>query len=106
MPRCRVLPGLCLLLLAVPGGWAQPRLLDAGTAISFTLAQPGPVEVAIYSLGGQRVRTLLKGVQPAGTSHWWWDGADDHGRILASGVYLYRLQSADGTASRRLLLLK
>ena len=57
------------------------------------------MELAIYNVRGQRVRTLAQGVQAAGRYQIVWDGRSDTGAALASGVYLSRLASAQGGTS-------
>jgi len=59
-----------------------------------------------FNLAGQRVVTLIDGMQNAGTYTVRWDGRDDGGRKLASGVYLYRLHTGDGRRieTRKLVL--
>ena len=60
----------------------------------------------MYNSVGRRVRTLVDGELPAGAHRAAWDGRDETGESAASGVYLVRLRSASGTATRRLLLLR
>ncbi len=60
----------------------------------------------MYNLAGQKVATLALGLREAGTYALRWDGRDDDGRELASGVYLYRLTAGDRAATRNLLLLR
>ena len=55
---------------------------------------------------GQRVAVLHRGPLGAGFHRVHWDGRDDAGRVLASGVYLYRLVSAEGVLTRKLTLLR
>ena len=74
--------------------------------IGFSVRGRGDVELAIYNLAGQRARTLLSAVLEAGKHSARWDGRDDHGRKLASGVYVYRLRAGEQVDTRRLLLLK
>ena len=83
-----------------------PNPFNAETQIVYTLSEAGPVELAIYNVRGQRVRTLVQGVQAAGRYQIVWNGRSDSGAALASGVYLYRLASAQGVRVRRLALLK
>jgi flagellar hook assembly protein FlgD len=66
------------------------------------------VELAIFNLAGQQVATLAQGAREAGTYTVNWDGRDDDGRTLASGVYLYRLRVGDGgqVETRKLLMLR
>ena len=83
-----------------------PNPFNAETQLVYTLPMAGPVELAIYNVMGQRVRTLVQGVQAAGRYQIAWDGRSDSGSSPASGVYLSRLVSDQGVQVRRLLLLK
>ena len=83
-----------------------PNPFNAETQIVYTLSEAGPVELAIYNVRGQRVHTLVQGVQAAGRYQIVWNGRSDSGAALASGVYLSRLATAQGVRVRRLLLLK
>ncbi len=60
--------------------------------IGFTLSIEEDVELSRYNLGGQRVATLARGWLPASTHTVRWDGRDDLGRELTSGVYLYSME--------------
>ena len=83
-----------------------PNPFNAKTQIVYTLSETGPVELAIYNVRGQRLRTLIQGVQAAGRYQIAWNGHSDSGGPLASGVYLYRLASAQEVRVRRLALIK
>ncbi len=83
-----------------------PNPFNGGTAIPYSLEEAGQVEVSIFSLVGQRLRSLTAGMKPAGAAQLWWDGRDEHGQQVASGVYLYRLSSGSASASRRMVLLR
>ena len=83
-----------------------PNPFNPETRITYTLSEVGPVELAIYNIMGQRVRTLVQGVQAPDRYQVIWDGRNDNGVSIASGVYLYRLSSAQGVQMRRMLLLK
>ena len=61
---------------------------------------------AVFDLDGRRVRTLRSGHATAGVHRATWDGRDDAGRRLASGVYLLRLLGEDFAESRRVTLIK
>jgi hypothetical protein len=95
---------------SLPGEYAlgqnYPNPFNPETNISFYLPSTGKVTLAVYNLLGQQVRLLRSGTMGAGTHTVSWDGRDDAGRPVSSGVYLYRLQSADYTASRKMLLMK
>jgi hypothetical protein len=83
-----------------------PNPFNPTTTIRFSLAQPGGAELSIYDLLGQRVAVLVQGMQEAGPQVRQWDGRDEQGRELASGVYLCRLQAGGQVETRRLLLLR
>lgn len=83
-----------------------PNPFNAETQMTYALPVAGAVELAIYNVQGQRVRTLVQGVQAAGRYQIAWDGRSDSGAALSSGVYLSRLASAQGVQVRRLALIK
>ncbi len=94
-----------------PGGFSlsqnYPNPFNNETVIAFTLPKEGNVELSLYNLGGQPVATLARGWRPAGSHTVRWDGRDDRGRALASGVYFYRMGSESRwTRTRKLLLLR
>ena len=64
------------------------------------------VQLGIYNLLGQKMRTLMHGKAAAGIYQVEWDGRDEEGREVSSGLYLYRLQAGEVQQSRRLLLLR
>jgi flagellar hook assembly protein FlgD len=80
---------------------------NPATTIAYSLVQNTPVELRIYNVQGQLVRTLINGDQTAGQKIIRWDGRDDAGQILPSGTYLYRLKiGTEIVATKRLLLVK
>lgn len=83
-----------------------PNPFNPSTAIEYQLPEAGMVRLAIYNVVGQEVRTLVNERKEAGAFTVTWDGTDAMGRRVASGVYLYRIQAGDFSASRRMLLLK
>ena len=82
-----------------------PNPFNSSTVIRFALPQAENVELAVYNLAGQKVATLVEGVREAGVYTVRWDGRDESGRELASGVYLYRLRAGQGQVETRKLLL-
>ena len=62
-------------------------------------------ELSVFNLLGQKVRTLANAVMPAGVYRAEWDGRDDRGRQVASGIYLYRLKSGETVLTRKMVLL-
>jgi len=71
--------------------------------ISFTLTKAGPARAAIYDVAGRLVRTLTDGPREAGRHALLWEGADERGVRRAAGVYLLRLETAEGRLTRRLV---
>jgi hypothetical protein len=100
--------------LVTSGGRSQPvstALLApspdpaAGSmTLAFTLAEPGAVELAIYSVAGRRVRTLVHGERDAGNHSITWAGDDDARRPVAPGVYYARLTIRGGPRLTRRLV--
>jgi len=83
-----------------------PNPFNSGSVLRFVLPTAQNVELVVYSLAGQQVVTLVQGVRQAGSYAVNWDGRDKSGKALATGVYLYRLQAAEETLTRKLLLLR
>ncbi len=83
-----------------------PNPFNPTTNISYTLPQRSQVRIIIYNSLGQIVRSLFQGTQNAGPNTIQWDGADDTGHALASGIYIYRLDAGQLVESRSMLLLK
>ena len=97
-------------LLPVPDQYGlhqnAPNPFNPSTVIGYQLTEAGLVRLAIYNLPGQEVRVLVNERKEAGSFTATWDGTDALGRRVASGVYLYRIQAGEFSASRRMLLLK
>ena len=83
-----------------------PNPFNSETVISYFLLEPGPARIEVFSVIGQRVAVLCQEPQQAGYHQLHWNGRDDAGRPLASGVYLYRLMTAEGVLTRKLVLLR
>jgi len=73
--------------------------------IRFALPIREEVDLAVFNLAGQRVAALVDGQREAGTYAVRWDGRDESGRALASGVYLYRLRVGRQQVETRKLVL-
>jgi hypothetical protein len=84
--------------------WPNP--FNPKTRISFTLSEPGPVELSIFDIQGRKLRTLAAGLLAAGSHDFDWDGRDESGTGLSSGLYQARLKSESGRQSRSMLLLR
>jgi len=83
-----------------------PNPFNPTTTIRFSLARAGHVRLDVFNLLGERVRTLTDADFPAGAHGVVWDGTDDDGRPMASGIYLYRLRSDNESHSRKMSLVK
>lgn len=83
-----------------------PNPFNPETTISFSLAKPMPTKLRIYNLKGQLVRNLVSNEMPKGDHKIVWNGFDDKGLPVGSGVYLYRLEAGDYTRSMKMVLMK
>jgi hypothetical protein len=84
-----------------------PNPFNSQTAIGYHLPEEGSVVLDIYNIAGQRVRTLVNRRQAAGMHAVIWDGRDDLGAPIGSGVYLYRLQIDQSCCpSKKMILLR
>jgi hypothetical protein len=82
-----------------------PNPFNANTTVNFRTAG-GETRLEVFSVTGSLVKTLIDGELEAGDHSIVWDGVDDAGNDVASGVYFYRLNSAEGQQIRRMTLLK
>jgi hypothetical protein len=83
-----------------------PNPFNPRTTIAFDLAQAGMIEVAIFDVRGVRVRVLETGNKPVGRYVATWDGQDDRGRDAATGTYLCRLMTAQGSQTWKMVLAR
>jgi hypothetical protein len=83
-----------------------PNPFNIQTIIRYTLPVEAKVQLAIYNLVGQKVRTLVDEYQPAGYKQVHWDGHDQYGHEIGSGIYLIRLEAGQQRFVRRITLLK
>jgi mono/diheme cytochrome c family protein len=83
-----------------------PNPFNPATVISYELRTAGPVQVTIHDVSGRLVRRLFSGQLAAGMHHVNWNGTDDRGGAVASGIYLYRVQSGAWQESRAMSLVR
>lgn len=83
-----------------------PNPFNPTTTLKLVMLKPGMARLDIYNLRGQRVRNLVNSRMALGEHHVIWDGKDDGGNAVASGVYIYRMKTNSGTESKKMLLLK
>jgi hypothetical protein len=83
-----------------------PNPFNPATEIRFELGEALPVRLEVFDLAGARVATLVDQPLAAGRYRTSWQGTDDHGRVLASGVYLYRFAAGEMESVRRMVLIR
>lgn len=84
----------------------QPNPFNPTTTIRYTLSEQQSAALTIHDVNGRLVRTLVDEVQSHGQHEATWDGRDDRGQGVSSGVYFYRLQAGKLTMTRKMVLLK
>jgi hypothetical protein len=85
---------------------AYPNPFGTAATIEFDLPEAMEAEVTVFDAAGRAVRALRGGVQASGANRIEWDGRDDAGQRVASGVYFVRVRAEVGTVSRKLVILK
>lgn len=83
-----------------------PNPFNPSTVIEFSIPRAGAVRLHIYDIRGKRIRTFEKSSQQAGRQHFEWDGRNDEGEIVASGVYIYSLTFEEHVRSGSMIFLK
>lgn len=83
-----------------------PNPFNPETRISFEIPRAHQVKLVVYNIMGQKVRTLAQEAYEAGRHIVNWDGRDDLGRVVPSGIYFYRLKAGDFMVTKRMLMLK
>ncbi len=83
-----------------------PNPFNPTTTIAFSLPQNSMVSLKIYDILGNEIRILIDEVQPAGTHSIVWEGKDDRGLQVASGIYFCRFKSEGFTETKRMILIR
>jgi len=83
-----------------------PNPFNPETEIRFDIPRAGEVELAVFNILGQEVRRLAEGDMAAGNHRVTWDGRDDAGRAVSSGIYFYRLKTGETSLRKKMVLLK
>ncbi|NUN04334.1 MAG: T9SS type A sorting domain-containing protein, partial [Bdellovibrio sp.] len=79
---------------------------NPSTTIGFALPQAGEVSLVVFNSNGQLVKRLVAGRMLAGRHSLVWDGTNDQGERVATGMYLYVIKAGSFTAQRKLVLAK
>ena len=85
---------------------ARPNPFNACATIKYTIEKGGITEITVYNVSGRQVRTLVNQFVPAGVHEVVWDGRNDSGGRVASGLYLYRLRADEVVETRKMILLR
>ena len=83
-----------------------PNPFNASTVISYSLSRKSPVMIEIYNILGEKIAALEQGIKPAGEYRVVWDGHDQDGKPLPTGIYFYRMVTIDYSKTCKMLLLK
>ena len=83
-----------------------PNPFNPVTTIEYTLPGNADVQIIVYNILGQKVKTLVNRVVPAGTYRVLWDGTNDAGMQVAGGLYIYRLYTEKTTITRKMVFMK
>jgi len=83
-----------------------PNPFNPQTTIPYDVPKTGAVCLSIHTLTGQQIRTLVDGERSAGSFSVVWDGRDDAGRDVASGVYLCRMEAREYRSVRKMILMR
>ncbi len=84
-----------------------PNPFNPATTVAFDLAKPASVRIGIYDVSGRLVRTLIDRSMEAGSHEVGWNGTNNMGTGVPSGMYFYRMTTSDGfTATRKMILLR
>lgn len=94
------LPGVFELI----GNYPNP--FNANTVIRFSLANPCDADLSIFDIMGRKLKTLASGAHNTGTYDYTWDGTDDSGNSVSSGIYFYKLSYDGKTTAKRMVMIK
>ena len=83
-----------------------PNPFNPSTEISFSIDQALDINLSIYNMLGQKVRTIAEGAKNAGTHIVQWNGIDDLGKSVSTGIYLYRLTSGSNSITKKMAFMK
>ncbi|MDP3024870.1 MAG: T9SS type A sorting domain-containing protein [candidate division Zixibacteria bacterium] len=83
-----------------------PNPFNPSTVIEYSLPKGSEVKIIVYNVLGQKVKTLMDEYQNVGIKTVHWDGMDDNGEKVASGIYFYRLKTGDYSEAKKMVLLR
>jgi hypothetical protein len=83
-----------------------PNPFNPTTSIKFDMKDKGMVTLKVYNVAGQLVRTLVNGTKDAGSYAITWDGKNDRGSAVASGIYFYKMETKDFSQTKKMVMLR
>lgn len=83
-----------------------PNPFNPETTISFDLAEQSPVTIEVFNIKGQKMKTLVRDSYTPGHHSVVWNGTDNNGNSVSSGVYFYRMNTPNHISTQKMLLLK
>mgnify|MGYP000402312484 CR=1 FL=1 len=83
-----------------------PNPFNPGTMITVELARESPLRVEIYDMLGRHIRTLADGVHSAGAHLYEWNGTDEHGSLVQTGIYFARMTTPDHSQTIQMQMAK
>ncbi len=92
------------VITALKGNFPNP--FNPTTNIAYSLKETAKVKIEIYNLKGQLVKTLVNDTLPKGEHRTTWNGQDQHGNSVSSGIYFYKMQVGDYTSTKKMMLMK
>ncbi|MDD4857582.1 MAG: T9SS type A sorting domain-containing protein [Candidatus Krumholzibacteria bacterium] len=83
-----------------------PNPFNPSTSIKFDVKEKGIVTLEVYNIAGQHIRTLVKGIMDAGSHRVTWDGKNDRGGVVASGIYFCKMNTKNFSQTRKIVMLR
>lgn len=96
--------GIAPVLSSLNGNYPNP--FNPSTEISYNLVSAGNVTIDIYNAKGAKIRTLVNQAQTAGSHTVTWNGSDDNGNVLSSGIYFYKMGTDNTNDMKKMVLMK
>ena len=96
--------------VAVPAEFSlsqnYPNPFNPATTISFSLPQKSPVKLVVYDILGKEVKTLINSEKDAGSYDVQWNGTNNNGQTVSTGIYIYRIKAGDFVREKKMILMK
>jgi len=97
-------PGAPAIVTELRGNYPNP--FNPSTTITFSVKESAPVTIGVYNVKGQLVKTLVNEEKASGNHSVVWDGRDNNGRSVSSGVYFYKMNAGKYSSTRKMIMMK